>query len=109
MARSAWSWAFAAIRALLAVNTAGLPRLGEEGSAVALDWRVLTFTLVVSIGTGVIFGLLPALLGSRVDLNAMLKESGGPSGTAFRHNKARSLLVVAEVALALILLVARPC
>ena len=95
----------AAIRALLAINTAGLPRLGQDGSAVALDWRVLTFTLLVSLGTGIIFGLLPALQGSRADLNATLKESGGPSGTAFRHNKARSLLVVAEVALALILLV----
>jgi len=95
----------AAIRALLAINTAGLPRLGQDGSAVALDWRVLTFTLLVSLGTGIIFGLLPALQGSHVDLNATLKESGGPSGTAFRHTKARSLLVVAEVALALILLV----
>jgi putative ABC transport system permease protein len=94
-----------AIRALLAINTAGLPRLGENGSAVALDWRVLTFTLVVSLGTGILFGLLPALQGSHADLNVTLKESGGPSGTAFRHNKARSLLVVAEVALALVLLV----
>ena len=95
----------AAIRSLLAINTANLPRLGENGSAVGLDWRVLTFTLLVSLGTGIVFGLLPALQGSRADLNATLKESGGPSGTAFRHNKARSLLVVAEVALALILLV----
>jgi putative ABC transport system permease protein len=95
----------AAIRALLAINTADLPRLGENGSAVALDWRVLAFTLVVSLGTGIIFGLFPALHGAHADLNVTLKESGGPSGTAFRHNKARSLLVVAEVALALILLV----
>jgi putative ABC transport system permease protein len=95
----------AAIRALLAINTANLPRLGEHGSAVGLDWRVLAFTLAVSVGTGVVFGLLPALQGSRADLNVTLKESGGPSGTAFRHNKARSFLVVAEVALALILLV----
>jgi putative ABC transport system permease protein len=95
----------AAIRALLAVNTANIPRLGENGSAVGVDWRVLTFTALVSLGTGIVFGLLPALQGSHADLNATLKESGGPSGTAFRHNKARSVLVVAEVALALILLV----
>jgi putative ABC transport system permease protein len=94
-----------AVRALLAVNTAGLPRLGENGSAVGLDWRVLTFTLVVSLGTGIIFGLLPALQGSRGDLNTALKENGGRLGTAFRHARTRSLLVVAEVALALILLV----
>ncbi|HWF85694.1 MAG TPA: FtsX-like permease family protein [Vicinamibacterales bacterium] len=95
----------AAIRGLLAINTADLPRLGENGSAVGVDWRVLAFTLIVSVGTGIVFGLLPALQRSRADLNLTLKESGGPSGTAFRHNKARSLLVIAEVALALILLV----
>ncbi|HEV3141625.1 MAG TPA: ABC transporter permease, partial [Vicinamibacterales bacterium] len=94
-----------AIRALLSINTAGLPRLGENGSAVGVDWRVLVFTVGVSIGTGVIFGLIPALQGSRADLNVTLKESGGPSGTGFRQNKMRSALVVAEVALALILLV----
>jgi putative ABC transport system permease protein len=94
-----------AVRALLAVNTADLPRLGDNGSAVGPDWRVLAFTLLVSLGTGIVFGLLPALQGSRADLNTALKESGGPLGTAFRHNRTRSLLVVAEVALALILLV----
>jgi putative ABC transport system permease protein len=94
-----------AVRALLAVNTADLPRLGDNGSAVGLDWRVLTFTLLVSLGTGIVFGLFPALQGSRADINTTLRESGGPSGTAFRHNRTRSLLVVAEVALALILLV----
>jgi predicted permease len=93
------------IRALLSINTAGLPRLGEEGSLVGLDWRVLSFTLLLSLGTGVLFGLIPALHGSRTDLNATLKESGGRSGTGFRHNKTRSLLVVSEIALALILLV----
>jgi putative ABC transport system permease protein len=94
-----------AIRALLAINTAGLPRLGQDGSAVSLDWRVVVFTLAVSLATGIVFGLFPALQGSRADLNTTLKASGGPSGTAFKHDKARSLLVVAEVALALILLV----
>jgi predicted permease len=93
------------IRALLSVNTAGLPRIGENGSAVAVDWRVLGFALLVSVGTGVLIGLIPALHGSRADLSAMLKESGGRTGSGFRHNKARSLLVVTEVALALILLV----
>jgi putative ABC transport system permease protein len=93
------------IRALLAINTAGLPRIGEDGSAVGIDWRVLAFTLLVSVGTGVLFGLIPGLHSSRPDLSATLKESGGRSGTGFRQNKTRSILVVAEVALALILLV----
>jgi putative ABC transport system permease protein len=93
------------IRALLSINTAGLPRLGQDGTFVGVDWRVLSFTILVSIGTGILFGLIPALQGSRADLNAALKESSGRSGTGFRHNKARSLLVVIEVALAIILLV----
>ena len=50
----------AAIRAI-AINTAGLPRLGQNASAVGLDWRVLTFPLLVPLGAGIIFGLLPAL------------------------------------------------
>lgn len=93
------------IRALLAVNTAGLPRIGPDGSVVGVDWRVLAFTALISVGTGLLFGLIPALQASRPDLSATLKESGGRAGTGFRQNKARSVLVVAEVALALILLV----
>jgi putative ABC transport system permease protein len=92
------------IRLLLSVNTANLPRIGQDGALVGVDWRVLGFTLLVSLGTGVLFGLIPALQGSRADLSATLKESGGRSGTGFRQNKARSVLVVVEVALALILL-----
>jgi predicted permease len=57
------------------------------------------------MGTGIIVGLAPAFLSSRTDLNATLKESGGRSGTGFRQNKARAVLVVLEVALALMLLV----
>jgi ABC-type antimicrobial peptide transport system permease subunit len=49
------------IRALLAVNTAGLPRVGQDGGLVALDWRVLVFTLGLAFATGLIFGLIPAL------------------------------------------------
>jgi putative ABC transport system permease protein len=96
---------FAGIRALLAVNTAGLPRVGEDGVAVAVDWRVLVFALLVSVATGIVFGLIPALQGSRADLNAVLKDSSGRSGTGFRQNKARAVLVVSEVGLAVILLI----
>ncbi len=93
------------IRALLAVNTANLPRIGENGELVGVDWRVLAFTLLVSIGTGVLFGLIPALQSVKADLTTTLKESAGRSGTGFRQNKARSILVVTEVALALVLLI----
>ena len=93
------------IRALLSINTAGLPRVGEDGSLVGLDWRVVLFTLGVSLLTGLIFGLVPALQSSNSDLTSTLKESAGRSGTGFRQNKVRSVLVVVEVALALVLLI----
>ena len=96
---------WAGIRALLSINTAGLPRVGENGSLVGLDWPVVAFTLAVSLLTGLIFGLVPALHSSKADLTATLKESAGRSGTGFRQNKVRSALVVVEVALALVLLI----
>jgi predicted permease len=93
------------IRALLAVNTAGLPRIGDAGASVGVDWRVLLFTLGVSVATGVVFGLAPALHASRADLGSVLKEAAGRSGTGLRQQKTRALLVVIETALALILLI----
>jgi putative ABC transport system permease protein len=93
------------IRALLTINTAGLPRIGEQGALVGVDWRVLVFTAAISVVTGIVFGLMPALQSSRTDLNRALKDSIGQSGATFRYNKARSILVVVEVALALLLLV----
>jgi putative ABC transport system permease protein len=96
---------FAGMRALLAVSPAGLPRIGEDGSAIGMDWRVLGFTLGVSLLTGILFGLFPAFSTSRSDLNATLKESGNRYGTGFREGKARSLLVVSEISLALVLFI----
>ncbi|HEY0875405.1 MAG TPA: ABC transporter permease [Vicinamibacterales bacterium] len=96
---------WAGIRALLSINTAGLPRVGEEGAFVSLDWTVVAFTIAISLLTGLIFGLIPALQSSRTDLTATLKESAGRSGTGFKQNKVRSVLVVVEVALALVLLI----
>lgn len=96
---------FAGVRALLAVSPAGLPRVGEKGAAVVVDWRVLAFTLGAAVLTGIVFGIFPALSASRTDLNSTLKESSNRSGTGFRQSKARSLLVVSEVSLALVLLV----
>ncbi|HXA57218.1 MAG TPA: ABC transporter permease [Candidatus Acidoferrum sp.] len=95
---------FFGVRTLLAMNPGNIPRIGDKGAALSLDWRVLVFTLIVSVFTGILFGLIPALHASRVDLNITLKESGSRSGSGFRQNKARSILVVVEMALALILL-----
>jgi len=96
---------FAGVRALLAVSPAGLPRLGENGSAVAMDWRVLAFTLAVALLTGILFGLFPAFAASRTDLNTSLKEGSNRSATGFHAGKTRSLLVIGEVSLALVLLI----
>ena len=96
---------FAGLRALLAVSPAGLPRIGENGAAVGLDWRVLCFTLAVSLLTGILFGLFPAISASRLDLNSALKDTSNRSGRGIRQGKARSLLVVSEVSLAIVLLI----
>src|SRR5450432_449978 len=92
------------VRALLAVNPGDIPRIGESGSAVTLDWSVVACTMGVAILTGILFGLIPALNASSPDLNASLKESGSRSGSSLRQNKARGLLVITEMALAVILL-----
>ncbi len=96
---------WAGIRGLLSINTAGLPRVGQNGNLVGVDWRVIGFTIGISLLTGLIFGLIPALQSSRADLTTTLKESSGRSGTGFRQNKIRSVLVVIEVGLALVLLI----
>jgi putative ABC transport system permease protein len=96
---------YAGVRALLTVSPAGLPRIGEHGAAVGIDWRVLAFTLCIALLTGILFGLFPAIGASRSDLNTTLKESSNRSGTGFRQSRGRSLLVISEVSLALILLI----
>jgi putative ABC transport system permease protein len=92
------------IRWLLAINTAGLSRLGENGSFVHLDWRVLAFATLVSIATGLIFGVVPALHIAREDLNIVLREGSGAVGGG-RRNGMRSALVVLEIALAVALVI----
>jgi putative ABC transport system permease protein len=89
-------------RDLLFVLTPGqIPRVSE----VSIDGWVLGFTLLVSILAGVVFGLAPALQMSRYDINSLLKEGLGTPDGLSRRRSLRSLLVVAEVALAVMLLV----
>jgi len=87
------------IASLLALAPPDLPRAKE----VTLDSTVLGFTLLVTLLTGVIFGLVPAMQSSRVNLNETLKEGG--RGTTGGHHRVRAGLVVTEVALALVLLI----
>jgi len=72
--------------------------------ALKIDWRVLGFTLLLSVLTGVLFGLVPALQASRADLVPALKDDAGAGGN--RRSRLRGALVVAQVALSLVLLVA---
>ena len=94
---------YAGAHGLLAMNP-DIPRIGAQGFAVALDWRVLVFTLLVSACTGILFGFLPAFNSSRIEVSTTLNESGMRPGNR-RQNKTRSVFVVAEIALALALLV----
>ncbi|HYP29657.1 MAG TPA: ABC transporter permease [Blastocatellia bacterium] len=89
-----------AVRVLVAAGPDNIPRKHEIG----IDFEVLGFTLLASFLTGILFGLAPALQASRCDLNESLKE-GGRGSTGIRGNRVRSLLVVAEVSLSLVLLI----
>src|SRR5258708_21638602 len=84
-------------------TTTAIPRIGTGGPAVTVDWRVFAFTIAASVVTGVICGFGPALHASRVDLVAAMKR--GVGGRGGRHSRVGATLVVAEVALALMLLV----
>ncbi len=93
----------AGVRVLLALNPGDLPRLGQHGAAVTMDWQVVVFAVAVALVTGLVFGLAPALDISRVEPGTTLKE-GGRGGAGLRQNRMRALLVVSEMALALVLL-----
>ena len=86
---------------LVALGKQNIPRALQVG----LDWRVLGFTLLVSVFTGIIFGLVPALHSSKTELTESLKEGARGSGEGARHNRIRGLLVVSELAIAVVLLV----
>jgi predicted permease len=91
----------AGVRAVIAWSSAEIPRLS---SGVTLDWRVLAFTLTVSTLTGLVFGLLPAISASRVDLTTAFKL-GGETNTPAGQRRLHMALVVGEMMLALVLLV----
>jgi predicted permease len=100
VALSAWS-----LQWIHLLGTKSIPRLNE----IAIDVRVLLFTMLLSLGSGILFGLAPALRISRVDLQESLKDasrgSAGASAVWGRGRNARSLLVAAELALSVVLLI----
>jgi predicted permease len=85
------------------MHPGNIPRLDELG----MDFRVLAFTFAISIVTGIVFGLAPAIRASRIDLNATLKAGGrglSCGGLNVRRDKLRGALVIAELAVSLTLL-----
>ena len=90
-------WGISGMRSL---NPGNVPRVAE----INIDPRVLAFALVTTVLTGVVFGLVPALKGSQVNVSESLKESGRDSHGGAASRRARGAVVVAEVAISLILL-----
>lgn len=95
---------------LLAVwGTKALLALGPKdmlaGTAVIIDWRVLAFTMAVSLATGIIFGLGPSLVAMSADINKTLKEGGRDASSGKGGNQLRATLVIAELSLAVVILV----
>ncbi|MGH9762127.1 MAG: ABC transporter permease, partial [Blastocatellia bacterium] len=91
---------FWGVHGLRVLNPANVPRIAE----IAVDGRVVGFTLAVSLLTGILFGLVPALRASQIHFNEMLKEGGRDRMGGAHARGARGLLVVSEIALSLILL-----
>jgi putative ABC transport system permease protein len=87
---------------LLRAAPAGIPRLAET----RVDAGVFLFTLAVSVLTGILFGLAPAIQSARLDLNSSLKEAGRTSSAGRAQHRLRSGLLMGEVALALVLVIA---
>jgi putative ABC transport system permease protein len=96
-----WLLAQWGVDLIVALSPENLPRFDE----ISIDMRVLGFTLLMTCFSGLVFGLAPALQSSQVDLNTTLKEGGRSGAEGFKRNRLRSLFIVSEFALALLLLV----
>jgi len=88
------------IPSLLTLSPGNIPRLDEAG----IDGRVFGFALLISLLTGLLFGLAPAILGSRTNLNETLKEAGRAGTASLGPQRLRSVLLVVQVGLSLVLL-----
>jgi putative ABC transport system permease protein len=93
--------AWGGIELIRAWNPGNLPFI----EAVRLDGRALGFMLFVSMLTGILFGLAPALRSARTDLNSIVKEGGRSGAASLTHGRTRAVLVVSEIAVSLTLLV----
>lgn len=95
----------AGVRVLLTINSGNIPRIGQSGVFIGVDCRLLAFATGLSLFTGILFGLFPALTVSRPDVSSALKESGNQQGAGFGQNRARSLFVITQMSLAVVLLI----
>jgi putative ABC transport system permease protein len=93
--------AFGGLRLLVATNAGSIPRVAEIG----IDWQVLLFTLAITVATGVAFGLAPVVHVRTATLHDTLKATVGRATGAVAANRFRAVLVMSELALALILLI----
>ncbi len=93
--------AFWGVTALSNAAPAGLAKTGD----ISLDWRVLAFTFVISVATGILFGLAPALTSVRQDLNSTLKTSGRSTTGNRGRSRLRNLLVISEISACVVLLI----
>ena len=95
----------AGVHLLLKTIPGGIPRITGTDAAIGLDWRVTAFAVGLSIATGVVFGVLPALQVLREKLVDALHETGSRQGPGARSKWLHSLTVISEVALSLVLLI----
>jgi predicted permease len=91
-------------RALIVINGGHIPRIDAQGGAVTLDARLLGFGVLMCLFCAMLFGLLPAFHASRPDPGTLVNEGGLRLGASLQQSKTRAGLVVAEIALALVLL-----
>src|SRR5579863_6058027 len=96
---------FAGVRMLLRINPGDIPRIGQSGEGITLDLHIVLFTLGISILTGLVFGLFPAVSASRGNLAAALNENSSHASMGVRSGKLRSTLVIAEMALTVVLVI----
>jgi predicted permease len=93
------------VHGLLAVQPGNIPRIGEHGSGVKVDWIMIGFTFGIAALITILYGLIPAIHASRSDLNLTLGRTSLRTGAGIRQTRSRSFLAAMEIALAIVLLV----
>ena len=93
------------VHALLSISPGNIPRIGVGGASVGIDWRVLMFTLGISLLVGIVFGIVPALRAWGPSLSQSLNEGNQRLGSGSSQSTMRSLIVLSEVSLSVVLLI----